>query len=154
MSYLFNSCTVGINECKTMYSSWQLFTADANYCLWIHPLASWRSTASSSTSVCMWWARLFHGLSPWPTRVHWPPFSAWTPPHVSVQKPARSKRHPRSLPKHARSGCRFLWWPDGVNFITATNENEFKIKWWLEFGANLHTWSKDNINELSCIKSN
>lgn len=120
---LIYSIHVCINECKTMYSSWQLFTADANYCLWIHPLSSWRLTASSSIAVCMWWARLFHGLSPWPTRVHWPPFSAWTPPHVPVQKPARSKCHPRSLPKHARSGCRFLWWPDGVNFITATNEN-------------------------------
>lgn len=70
---------------------------------------SWRLTASSLTSACTWWARLFHGPSPWPTRGRSPPDLAWTPLRVSVQKLARSRCHHSSPLRKSRSARKCGW---------------------------------------------
>lgn len=130
-----NLINVCINVCKTMQQLLMLITV----CECI--LSSWRLTASSLTSVCMWWARLFHGLSSWPTRVHWPPTSAWTPPRFSVQKLAKSRCHLWSLPTHARSDSR-----SRVSVsVMAYSYKILQLVWWLKYVA---------IWIISCMKSN
>lgn len=71
--------------------------------LWIYSFSSQKLTASSLTLVHMSLARPFHGLSTWATREPWPPSSAWTHPHNSVQKLSMSRCHPRLLPNQAWS---------------------------------------------------